>query len=206
MLKLHWSPRSPFVRKVMVVIHETGLIDNIALVRTVAAMSTPNEMLMVDNPLSKIPTLVLDNGKSLFDSAVICEYLDSLHNAPSIFPKNGDSRWQALRWQALGDGLMDLLILWRNELERMASQQLESLLQAFDVKLQAVLEVLARETEELTSAPFGIGHASIGCALGYLDFRFVDIDWRAEFPVLAEWYEHMKQRPSMSLTSPVPIA
>ncbi|MDB6084700.1 MAG: Glutathione S-transferase domain protein [Gammaproteobacteria bacterium] len=201
-MKLHWSPRSPFVRKVMIVAHETGLIDSIELVRSVAAMSNPNAELMVDNPLGKIPTLILDDGTSLFDSAVICEYLDGLHHGPSLFPKEGATRWQALRWQALGDGLMEVLILWRNERERMAAQQLAALLRAFDLKLQAALAVLDRETEEMEGAPFGIGHVTVGCALGYLEFRFADKEWRTQHRRLADWYGRLMERPSMCRTLP----
>ena len=102
-MKLHWSPRSPFVRKVMIVAHERGLIDRIACVRTVAAMTKPHAELMQDNPLSKIPTLVLDDGRVLYDSPVICEYLDGLGSAPKLFPAAPAVRLDALRRQALGD-------------------------------------------------------------------------------------------------------
>jgi glutathione S-transferase len=102
MMKLHWSPKSPYVRKVMVCAHELKLLPQLELVRSVAAMLKPNPRLMQDNPLSKIPTLVLDNGFALFDSAVICEYLDDLAGG-ALFPKQDSERWQALRWQAFGD-------------------------------------------------------------------------------------------------------
>ncbi len=87
-MKLHWSPRSPFVRKVMIVAHERGVADRITCVRTVAETTKPHAELMKDNPLSKIPTLVLDDGMVLYDSAVICEYLDSLDGAPKLFPQS----------------------------------------------------------------------------------------------------------------------
>ncbi|HEU0202563.1 MAG TPA: glutathione S-transferase N-terminal domain-containing protein, partial [Burkholderiaceae bacterium] len=116
-MRLHWSPKSPYVRKVMITAHELGLLPKLELVRSVAAMLAPNERLMQDNPLSKIPTLVLDNGFTLFDSVVICEYLNDLAGG-SLFPRQGADKWQALRWHALGDGLLDVLILWRNERER----------------------------------------------------------------------------------------
>src|SRR5262249_47071842 len=114
-MKLHWSPRSPFVRKVMIVAHERGLIDRLNCVRTVAAMTTPHAELMRDNPLSKIPTLVLDDGTVLYDSPVICEYLDALDRQPQLFPIEREARMRALRRQALGDGYLDLLVLARNE-------------------------------------------------------------------------------------------
>ena len=88
-MKLHWSPRSPFVRKVMVFAHETGLVERLTCVRTVVAMKTPNAALLPDNPLSKIPTLLQDDGAPLYDSAVICEYLDTLHDRTKLFPSQG---------------------------------------------------------------------------------------------------------------------
>src|SRR5688572_8469512 len=106
-MKLHWSPRSPYVRKVMIVAHETGLADSIEKMRTPVAMTAPNKSLMRDNPLSKIPTLITDDGMVLFDSLLICEYLDSLHAGPKLFPADGAERWQALRWHALGNGMLD---------------------------------------------------------------------------------------------------
>ena len=121
-MKLHWSPRSPFVRKVMVAAHETGLVERLSLVRTVVAMTTTNKELQPDNPLSKLPTLVLDDGTPLYDSVVICEYLDTLHDGPKLFPSDAKAKWTALRRHALGDGLLELLILWRNERERATSR------------------------------------------------------------------------------------
>ena len=106
-MKLHWSPRSPFVRKVMIAAHELGLMDRLTCVRTVAASTKPHAELMRDNPLSKIPTLVLDDGTVLYDSRVICEYLDTLGPAAKLFPSSGPVRMLALRRQALGDGFPD---------------------------------------------------------------------------------------------------
>lgn len=200
MMKLHWSPKSPYVRKVMVCAHELGLTDRLELVRSVAAMLKPNARLMDDNPLSKIPTLVLDDGFVLFDSPVICEYLNDLV-AGSLFPASGHARWQALRWQAFGDGVLDALILWRNEREREAP--LDTLMAAFDLKLRRSLAVLDGETAELAEAPFSIGHVSIACALGYIDYRFDGLGWRAMAPRLAHWLTTVAQRPSWQLTEPV---
>src|SRR5262245_41396748 len=114
-MKLHWSPRSPFVRKVMIAAHELGLVERITCVRTVAAPTRPHAALMEVNPLSKIPTLVLDDGTVLYDSPVICEYLDSLHGGHKLVPADGMERMVALRRQALGDGFLDFLLLLRNE-------------------------------------------------------------------------------------------
>jgi len=199
-MKLHWSPKSPYVRKVMVCAHELGLAHRIELVRSVAAMLRPNECLMVDNPLSKIPTLVLDDGSALFDSVVICEYLDTLAGGGHLFLAHPAVKWQALRWHALGDGLIDLLILWRNEREREAP--LARLLSAFDLKARAVLRLLDQEAAQLEQAPFAIGHITIACALSYLDYRLHTVGWRQIAPRLHTWHEQIRHRPSLAVTEP----
>jgi glutathione S-transferase len=111
MMKLHWSPRSPYVRKVMIVAHELGLADRIETVRTVVGGMTPHLALMRDNPLGKIPTLVLEDDTVLYDSPVICEYLDTLHDGPKLFPP-WPKRLTALRRLALGDGMLDIALTW----------------------------------------------------------------------------------------------
>jgi glutathione S-transferase len=199
-MRLHWSPKSPYVRKVMVCAHELDLVDRLELVRSVAAMLKPNARLMQDNPLSKIPTLVLDDGFALFDSVVICEYLDALGGG-TLFPKQGSDKWQALRWHALGDGLLDALILWRNERERVVP--LQGLIDAFELKTGATLKQLDDEAQALEETPFSIGHITLGCALGYLDYRFGGFGWRALAPRLAEWYARTRARPSFRQTEPL---
>ena len=202
-MKLHWSPRSPFVRKVMVVAHDIGVADRIECVRTVAAMMKPHPDLMIDNPLSKIPTLVLDNGTVLYDSAVICEYLDHLHDGPKLFPLPFEERMTALRRQALGDGLLDALVLWRGELSRPAEQQSQPYLKSFSVRNEATLAALEREAPALESSAYSIGHVAIGCALCYLDFRFADRQWRRDHPQLARWHATFAARASVRATEPV---
>src|SRR5437762_2277634 len=133
-MKLHWSPRSPFVRKVMVAAHELGLAEKIERVRSVAAMGKPNPAIMLDNPLSKIPALVLGDGTVLVDSAVIIEYLDSLAGGGRLLAPAGRQRWLVLSRQALADGLLDLLVLWRNEREKPAGRQTHDWLDAFAIK------------------------------------------------------------------------
>jgi glutathione S-transferase len=199
-MQLHWSPKSPYVRKVMICAHEVGLAERIQLVRSVAAMLKPNARLMQDNPLSKIPTLVLDDGFTLFDSVVICEYLDELGRG-TLFPRQGLDKWQALRWHALGDGMLDAAILWRNERERAAA--LPALLEAFDLKMRAALKQLDDEAQALAETPFSIGHVAIGCALGYLDYRFDAFGWRQLAPRVAEWEAELGQRPSFRQTQPI---
>jgi glutathione S-transferase len=200
-MKLHWSPRSPFVRKVMIAAHETGLVDRLTCVRTVVAMTEPNTNLLSDNPLSKIPTLVLDDGSPLYDSLVICEYFDAMHDGPKLFPTDPKARWTALRRHALGNGLLDMLILWRGERERQQPSQPH--LDAFAVKYKATLKALEKESPEIGATPFGIGHIAIGCALSYADFRFADLNWRAGHPQTAAWHASFSQRPSARATEAV---
>ena len=201
-MKLHWSPKSPYVRKVMVVAHETGIAPKLELIRSVAAMLKPNERLMRDNPLSKIPTLVLEDGSALFDSVVICDYLNDLAGA-ALFPQSGEAKWQALRWHALADGLIDTLILWRNERERIEMQCSAALMDAFELKTIAALHLLEEEAGRVEAAPFAIGHVGIGCALGYLDFRFDTLGWRTHAPHLARVNEALQERPSFVATASV---
>ncbi len=202
-MKLHWSPRSPFVRKVMIVAHETGLVERLECVRTVAATTKPNAELMQDNPLSKLPTLVLDDGTPLYDSPVICEYLDTLHDGPKLFPAEPQARMTALRRQALGDGALDFLVLWRAEYLRPAGQQSAAHIASFSTRRDAVLAAIEQEGPALAASGFSIGHVALGCALSYLDFRFADFDWRKNHPAAAAWHSTFSARPSVQATEPV---
>jgi glutathione S-transferase len=198
---LHWSPRSPFVRKVMVTAHELTLADRIETVRTLAAMSEPNARLMRDNPLSKIPTLVLDDGTALYDSIVICEYLDGLAGGNRLFPAEPARRLDAMRRHALANGLLDLLVLRRNERDRPDGARSDPHLTAFAVKTAATLAAMEREAQGIAAMPFDIGHVTLGCALAYLDFRFAADDWRSGHPRLAAWHAAFAARPSAAATA-----
>jgi glutathione S-transferase len=200
-MRLHWSPRSPFVRKVMVAAHELGLAERITTVRTVVAMTKPNPALLPENPIGKIPTLVTEDGTVLYDSLVICEYLDSLGPAPRLVPTMGPPRWTELRRHALANGLLDLLILWRNERERAAPDP--SLLDAFALKTRVALDALEGEVEAIGAGPVGLAAITVGVLGGYLDFRFGDLGWRQGRPRLAAWHAEFASRPSMGATAVV---
>jgi glutathione S-transferase len=200
-MRLHWSPRSPFVRKVMVAAHELGLAERIERQRSVVAMAAPNAAVMADNPLGKIPTLLLEDGTVLYDSLVICEYLDGLAGGPTLFPPAGPARWTELRRHALANGLLDVLILWRHERER--GTPTPALLDAFALKTHRVLDALEGEVAEVAAAPLGIGAITIGVLGGYLDFRFADLGWREGRPALAAWHAEFAERPSMRATAVV---
>ncbi|MGO4329079.1 glutathione S-transferase family protein [Cupriavidus sp. 2TAF22] len=201
-LNLFWSPRSPFVRRVMVAAHELGLAQAIHRIDAVVSMTTCHAGLMRINPLSKIPTLVTEDGAALFDTVLICEYLDSVACVPSLFPPAGEARLQAMRWHALGHGLTDLLVLWRNERNRPAAQQSGDTMRAWDAKLRATLATLQAEAAALQAAPLSIGQIAVACALGYLDFRFAEMAWRAGVPALGAWFDAFSRRESMQATLP----
>jgi glutathione S-transferase len=189
------------VRKVMIMAHETGVAGRLECVRTVVATTRPHAELMRENPLSKIPTLVLDDGTIIYDSPVICEYLDRLHDGPKLVPAALPARMIALRRQALGDGFLDFLLLWRNERERPQPSQVH--LSSYVEKHAAVLRALDQEAGELAATPFSVGHIAIGCALSYLDFRFADDDWRGRHPRIAAWHADFAARPSVRSTDPI---
>lgn len=200
-MKLYWSSRSPFVRKVMVFAHECGLAGRIECERTLVSMTRPNAELLKINPTGKIPTLLLDDGSALYDSTVICEYLDSLHGGARLFPPSGPARWTALRRHALGSNLLDNLMLWRNEMLRPQPQQSPETLAAFEQKVRNAVDALEREDDALAADPVGIGHVAIACALSYADFRFAALGWRKGHDRIARWYDAFAQRPSMTATA-----
>jgi len=187
----------------MVFAHEVGLAGRIEIVRTVVAMTQANRDLMRINPLGKIPTLITDDGMVLFDSTVICEYLDSLHGRAKLFPQQPERRWQALRWHALGDNMLDNLVLWRTETLRPKPQQSPDILTSYELKTRSGLSYLNNEAAALGAASLSIGHVAIGVALGYMDFRFSGLGWRNGNKKIAAWYEIFSQRPSIRDTLPV---
>lgn len=202
-MKLYWSSRSPYVRKVMVVAHEAGLAEQIELERVVVSAYLPNTELLTTNPLGKIPTLVLDDGTAVYDSRVICEYLDGLHQGPRLFPQAGPERLQALRWLALGEGVVDMLIQRLYETRvREDGQRSDKLLTSLAGKLTASLDVMEGLASKLADVPFGIGQIAIGSALSYWDFRFDD-DWRQDRKALGRWHEAFSARPSVVETAHV---
>jgi len=200
-LKLFWSTRSPFVRLVMVIAHEKGLVAQIECEQVVVAASRPNEDVMAHNPLNKLPTLVLDDGTALYDSRVIAEYFDATGNGPALFPMAGEARWDALRRAALGFGLLDLLVGWLPERRKAESERDSELGAALELKFRAAIDELERIAGDMAGNEFDIGQAAIGCALGYADFRYGDLDWRQGHPVLSELCDDIAGRPSFRATA-----
>ncbi len=198
-MKLRYSPLSPFVRKVTVTLIETGLEDKVERIPT--DVWNPETDIAKDNPLGKVPTLILDDGKVLYDSPVICEYLDGLHDGEKLFPASGEARWRALRLLALGDGMTDAGIARLLESRRPGEFQYDKWMNRQTTVVFRAMDALEGEVEGLETG-FGIGQISVACSLGWLDFRFPDLDWRQDRPGLADWFEGVYERPSMMQTVP----
>ena len=202
-MKLRYSPTSPYVRKVMVVALETGLAERIERIPTMVAPTKPNDEVARENPLVKVPALTTDDGMVLYDSPVICEYLDTLNEGQKLFPASGKARWLALRQQALGDGILDAAILGRYEILRPKEYQWQDWLDAQIRKVRGALAALEMEAEAGDlGGPLNIGQITIACALGYLDFRYASEEWRSKHRRLAAWFDEFSKRKSIELTKP----
>ncbi|HEV2269666.1 MAG TPA: glutathione S-transferase [Steroidobacteraceae bacterium] len=198
-MKLYFNPASPFVRKVRVTAHELGLSERIELTSLSLTPVTPHDEVRSNNPLGKIPTLVTDDGAVLFDSPVICEYLDALAGGNRVFPPTGAARWTALRRQALADGIMDAAVLTRYEdAVRPKELRWQNWVDGQFLKIRTALDSLERESLE---GAFDIGTISVACALSYLDLRFASEGWRTSRPRLAAWAAAVSKRPSLAATA-----
>lgn len=197
-MKLRSSLTSPFVRKVRMTAIECGV--ELELVPTNAW--APGTDLVDDNPLSKVPALVLDSGETLFDSPVICEYIDSVHCGHKLFPHEGHERFRQLKLQALGDGILDAALQVRIETSmRPEGARWDDWVARQQAAITRGLDYLEKEVGHWGGV-FLIGPITIVAALGYLDFRKV-CDWRQGRPHLAHWYSTIHNRPSVRETEPV---
>ena len=200
MMKLYHSPLSPYVRKVMVVAHEAGLLDRIETVDGSGTPLAPNEGAVAANPLGKIPALVTEDGMTLFDSRVICRYLDHLAGT-ALYPA-GEAQFPVLAREALAEGMTDAALLtayeWRLRPENLRFQPWVDGQRA---KVMRGIDAFEREVDAL-SGDLTIDKIALGCALGYVDFRLGDLRWRDGHPRLAAWYGEFSARPSMEATAP----
>jgi glutathione S-transferase len=198
-MKLYYTPASPFARKVLMVAIERKLDDKIER----AALNPWAEGNPVGkvNPAGKVPTLVTDDGMTLYDSPVICEYLDSLGSEPKLFPASGPARWGALRQQALADALLDAMIARRLESRRADGERSKGWMDRQLGNVNRCLDAMEASVGELSGA-VTIGSITWLCALAHLDFRFADEPWRPGRPKLAQWHEGFAARPSVKSTIP----
>jgi glutathione S-transferase len=183
-MKLFYAPASPFVRKVMACAIAREIDRQIELIPTNPHVSPA--ALLASNPLSKVPCLVTNDGVGLFDSPVICEYLDSIADGTGqMFPTPGRTRWRALKFQAIGDGIMDAAVARRGE----GGRPKEAARDAFMARQKAAIDRALIELErDLPHKGVDIGSITVACALGYLDFRFAAEPWRETQPALAAWF------------------
>jgi glutathione S-transferase len=198
-LTLRYSPASPFVRKVLVFAHETGLAGRLTLAPT--DVWAADSDIFRDNPLGKVPALTGEEG-SFIGSLLCCEYLDTLHHGKRLIPTAPPERWTVLRLHALADGVIEAAVARVVEvLRRPPPLVYQGLLERQADKIRRTLDLIERAGRALADDA-DLGTITLGCALGYLDFRLPQLDWRAGRPALAEWQARFAERPSMTATAP----
>jgi glutathione S-transferase len=201
-MKLFYSQTSPYVRKVRLAAEHLGLTGRIELVPAVTTPVAEDAALAAATPLGKLPALVLDDGQVLFDSRVIVEYLDQLAGGGLLPPPSDPARWRSLRIQATADGLLDAALLMRYEVALRPGELLwRDWLDGQTRKVTRALAALEAEAAGLASGP-ALDAIATACALGYLDFRFADMDWRGRAPGLAAFYAAFSETPEMVRTDP----
>ena len=202
-MKLIGSLTSPYVRKVRVVMAEKKLDYQLVLEDVWGS-----DHILESNPLGKVPCLVMEGGEALFDSRVIVEYVDILSPVGKLIPERGRERAEVRTWEALADGLLDAAILARLEQTwpgRAEGERSQAWIDRQMVKIHAVVTSMGRGLGEkpwCTGIHLSLADISVGCALGYLDFRFPQIDWRASHPNLAKLYTKLSARQSFLDTAP----
>jgi glutathione S-transferase len=200
-MKLYFSPASPYVRKVLASAHLVELADTVELLPSAASPVARDMTIAPVNPLGKVPTAYLDDGTALIDSRTICEYLHEQAPEKGLFPAGSD-RWESLRLHAIADGLLDAALLARYEIAmRPETLRWADWLKGQMGKIDAAVEALEASIEQLDGRQ-DIGSITTGCALGYLDFRFPDFDWRSKAPKLANWWKEFSQTKPMMETAP----
>ena len=200
-MKLFHFPTSPFVRKVMIVLHETGQLDDVELINSVVTPVAPDPAILAKNPLSKIPALERDQGPTLYDSRVICAYLDD--RAKAGLYGQGEARWDLLTLEATADGIMDAAVLMVYEGRvRPEECRWDAWVDGQWGKADRAVGAINGRWMPYLTGPMTIGQIAVGCALAYLDFRHGGRDWRTGRAALADWYEGFAARPSMTATVP----
>lgn len=204
-MKLYSSSATPFGRKVEVVAIEKGLSDQIEVVAASTSPTAPHEGLARVNPLIKIPALIRDDGRALYDSLVICDYFDTLR-PPRVIPESGAKRWDVLTVHALASGICEAAVSSRYEQAlRPEALRWPDWVKSQMKKIGGGLDWLDGNLAMLgdaATASVDLGQVAVGCALDYLDFRFADLEWRKTRPRLAAWHTEFAKRPSMQRTRP----
>ena len=197
-MKLLYQSHSPYARKVLVMAHEIGLADTIDVIHHETSPTQRNDDVFAKNPLGKVPVLITDNGQCLFDSIVICEYLDGLHKLVPLIPPGGSERWRALKLQAVAQGLADAGIAIRWEMERRPSQlRYQAFADGQTTKLIASYDYLEQAVE--FDGTVTIGFIALATTLDWLAFRNLP-DFRPSRPRLTKWFDTFCKRRSMLAT------
>ena len=200
-MRLYHSPTTPFGRKVMVALLESGQEADVAIVAASGTPLDPGSMPLGQNPLGKIPALELDDGSAIYDSRVICRYLDA-RSGGRLYPA-APRLWQTLTLEATADGMLDAAVLMVYEARiRPEEKRFPDWVDAQWTKISRALDALETRWIAHLNGPFDLGQVAIGCALSYLDFRHATRDWRNGRPQLAGWYEEFSHRKSMQATVP----
>lgn len=200
-MKLYHSAASPYVRKVVVLLHELGKADEVELIDVQTTAFASDSGLAASNPLAKLPSLVRDNGTTLYDSRVITTFLNDLYGG-KMYPE-GTSRWETLTLEATGDGIMESAVSMAYEMRlRPEEMQYGDWIEAQWQKVARAISVLNARWISHLSGPMDMGHISVACALSYVDFRHGARNWRAGNAALAEWHERFDSRLSMGATKP----
>lgn len=201
MMKLYNSPTSPFVRKVKVVLHETGLLPGVELEPASGTPVASGTIPVTRNPLGKIPVLEREDGPALYDSRVICRYLDDLAGG-RLYPEK-PRLWETLTLEATGDGVMEAaLLMVYEERVRPEAHRFPAWVDGQWAKVAQALDALEARWLAHLAGPVDAGQIAVGCALGYLDLRHGGRDWRVGRPGLAGWEARFAARPSMLATRP----
>jgi glutathione S-transferase len=199
-MRLIYSPASPFVRKVVVLMHEAGLSDKVTLNPVATTALNTADDARAANPLGKIPALVRDGDSTIFDSRVICRYLDDLAGS-NLYP--ADRLWDVLTLEALADGIMESAVSMVYEVRlRPENEQSPAWIDAQWSKVTHALAALEADQFAAATGDVNMGQLAVACALGYLDFRHAGRNWQADFPKLAAWQQQIGQRASMMATTP----
>ncbi|NQV82732.1 MAG: glutathione S-transferase N-terminal domain-containing protein [Rhodospirillales bacterium] len=198
-MKCYVTGNSPFARKVRVASYETGLFDEVEW--QMITREKRAEIIPGINPLGKVPVAILESGDVLFDSPVICAYVDSLNNGPKLIPEKGAERWAVLTLEALGDGLGEAVIAASQEDQRPGEKRSQGVVDRQAGKTKAALAVLDAAAGDFNDPPL-MGEISVACALGYMEFRDVVPGWRDTYPKLATWYVRILKRQSFIRTAP----
>lgn len=200
-MKGYATTNSPFARKVRVAAIETGqpgLIDWQMITRVERPKVVPPH-----NPLGKVPVVILDSGEALYDSPVICAYVDARHDGPKLIPAEEPDRWRALRLEALGDGLGEAVVAVALESAKPEAERSQAVIDRQGGKVSSALAALDAAAASFRD-PLTMGEIAVACAIGYMELRGVAAGWRQKHPALADWYAAMCKRPSFAETAPVP--